>query len=86
MVSLSDIKEILKLLFNLFNQAKREPGLGFRCQNGIYRPYRNFLDNIVPANQLCEIIQHINSVEKVNFEKKNLNTSLKQIKDISATL
>ena len=57
---------------------------GFWFQNGTLRSYWNFLVNIVPDNQICKIIQHIDSVEKVLLKYKILNN--KQIRKISAKL
>ena len=47
---------IYKSSFNLYKQAKREPGLGFGFPNITLRPSLDVLDNIVPANQLCKIM------------------------------
>ena len=38
---------------------------GFWFQNGTPRPYWNVFLKIVPNNQICKIIQHIDSVETV---------------------
>ena len=58
----------------------------FWFQNGTLGPFRNVLVNIVPENQICKIIQFIDSIETVLLKYKMSNVTLKQIRKISAKL
>ena len=47
----------------------------FGFQNGTLRPYLNILVNIVLDNQICKMIQHIDSVETVLLKYKIFNSN-----------
>ena len=84
---LSDRKWDLIFLFNIISNSKsREPEMGLWFQNGTLRPYWNVLVNIVPDNQICKIIQHIDSVETELLKFSILIIWFKQIGKISAKL